>query len=284
MNCTTLFAYLRRSPFGGRLSTAQVRGVETILAVWATTAQTDIRWLAYILATAFHETSATMQPVRETLASSDAKAISILDRAFAAGKLPSVKTPYWRRDKAGKSWLGRGFVQLTHEANYRAASKAAGVDLVADPAKAMDADVAARVLVFGMISGLFTGKRLADYFGNGKDDPVGARRIVNGTDKASLIATYYRAILDALKAADEGDASADAVPALAMPDDKPAAQSGTAWLAAVGPAAGGIAVPLIGGINNIHTLIFSLALLALSGVIIAMFASGRWSINRGGAA
>ena len=284
MNRTTLFAYLRRSPFGGRLSTAQVRGVETILAVWATTAQTDIRWLAYILATAFHETAATMQPVRETLASSDTKAISILDRAFAAGKLPTVKTPYWRRDKAGKSWLGRGFIQLTHEANYRAASKAAGIDLVADPAKAMDADVAARVLVLGMIAGLFTGKRLADYFSDAKDDPVGARRIVNGTDKASLIATYYRAILDALKAADESDAPADAMAALAVPDDKPATQSGTAWLAVAAPAAGGVAAPLIGGINNVHALIFSLALLALSGVIVAMFASGRWSINRGGAA
>lgn len=283
MNRTTLFAYLRRSPFGGRLSTAQVRGVEVILSAWATLGLTDLRWLAYILATAFHETAGTMAPVRETLAKSDANAIAALDRAYAAGRLKQVKTPYWRLDRDGKSWLGRGFVQLTHKRNYEAAGRMVGVDLVANPSKAMDLEIAARILVEGMIAGLFTSRKLADYFSATADDPAGARKIVNGTDKASLIATYYRAILDALKAADDDDAPADAVAALAMPDDKPAGQSGTAWLAAIAPAAGGVAVPLVGGINNVHALIFGLALLALSGVIVAMFASGRWSINRGAA-
>lgn len=283
MNRTTLFAYLRRSPFGGRLTTAQVRGVETILDAWLATGYTDMRWLAYILATAFHETAATMQPVRETLASSDAKAIAILDKAFSTGRLKQVKTPYWRLDGDGKSWLGRGYVQLTHKRNYVAASPLAGVDLVAHPEQAMQPDVAARILIGGMVAGTFTGRRLSHYFSSTADDPAGARAIVNGTDKAKLIATYHRAILDALKAAEEDDAPADAAAALAVPDDKPASQSAPAYLAALGPAAGGVAVPLIGGINNVYALIFGLALLAVSGVVVSMFASGRWSINRGAA-
>lgn len=283
MNRTTLFAYLRRLPFGGRLSTAQVSGVETILNIWLTLGHTDLRWLAYILATAFHETGGTMQPVRETLAASDARAVANLDRAYAAGKLPQVKTPYWRPDASGKSWLGRGFVQLTHRRNYEAASRLTGVDLVANPGRAMEPDIAAKILVEGMSAGLFTGRRLADYFGSAADDPAGARRIVNGTDKAQLIASYHRAILDALKAA-----SADAVPgdvpaALAVPDDTPAGKSATAYLAAIAPAAGGVAVPLVTGINNAYALVFALALLGVSALVAVMFASGRLTIRRGAA-
>lgn len=283
MNRTTLFAYLRRSPFGGRLTTAQVRGVEIILKVWEATGLTDLRFLAYILATAFHETAATMLPVRETLAPNDAKAIAILDRAFAAGRLSQVKSPYWRLDKDGKSWLGRGFVQLTHRKNYERASRLVGVDLVANPALAMDIEIAARILVEGMIAGLFTGRKLDDFFNVMDDDPEGARRIINSTDKAKLIAAHYAAILGALKAASQDAAPVDALPALAVPDDKPAGQSVSAYLAGGGTIASGVIAPLLGGMDNLYSLLFGLALLTIGGVVVGMFASGRWSINRGAA-
>lgn len=42
---------------------------------------------------------------------------------------------------------GRGFVQLTGEANYWKYSDAAGVDLLKDPEKANDPEIAARLLV-----------------------------------------------------------------------------------------------------------------------------------------
>lgn len=283
MNRTTLFAYLRRSPFGGRLTTAQVRGVEIILKVWEATGLTDLRFLAYILATAFHETTATMLPVRETLAPNDAKAIAILDRAFAAGRLSQVKSPYWRLDKDGKSWLGRGFVQLTHRKNYERASRLVGVDLVANPALAMDIEIAARILVEGMIAGMFTGRKLDDFFNVMDEDPEGARRIINGTDKAKLIASHYAAILGALKAASQDSAPMDALPALAIPDDKPAGQSVSAYLAGGGTIASGVIAPLLGGMDNLYSLLFGLALLTIGGVVVGMFASGRWSINRGAA-
>ena len=43
-----------------------------------------------------------------------------------------------------------------------------------------------------MIKGTFTGKKLSDYFVNVKQDWEGARRIVNGTDKKALIASYAK--------------------------------------------------------------------------------------------
>lgn len=97
------FASVRISIYGGRLRAAQLDGTKTILAGFGKALPGgDPRWLAYMLATTFHETAATMQPVRETLAANDAEAIARLDRAFAAGRLPMVRKPYWRPDADGK--------------------------------------------------------------------------------------------------------------------------------------------------------------------------------------
>jgi len=49
-----------------------------------------------------------------------------------------VKTPSWRPDTEGRSWLGRGLVQRTHKRNYEAMSKVTGIDLVGDPSRAME--------------------------------------------------------------------------------------------------------------------------------------------------
>ncbi len=196
------FAQIRQAPFAGSLSKRQVEGTQIVLdTIEQRLADGNDGARAYILATAFHETASTMQPVRETLAASDDAAIAILDRAFNAGRLPQVKTPYWRRDGDGKSWLGRGLVQLTHKRNYVALSGLTGIDLAADPTLALDPQVSAVILVEGMRQGAFTGRRLGDYFGPSKTDFVGARAIINGRDRAQTIAGHARAFSSALKVA-----------------------------------------------------------------------------------
>lgn len=179
--------------FKGSLTPTQIEGMNAILDYWdAHLATADWRWLAYIMATAFHETAYTMQPVRETLATSDARAVEILEAAFANGRLSWVKTPYWRPDDDGKSWLGRGLVQLTHRRNYEAMSEMTGIDLVAQPDRAMEMAPAVTILIEGMLRGSFTGHRLSDHLNEEKDDWVNARRIVNGTDRAEKLAEYGR--------------------------------------------------------------------------------------------
>ncbi|MDE1159323.1 MAG: hypothetical protein PW791_13845 [Neorhizobium sp.] len=202
------FASLRQSLFAGHLSPAQVEGLTAILdgyerhrtKVSSTVPEAVSRnRLAYIFATAYHETARRMQPVRETLAASDAEAIAILDRAYRNGRLGSVKSPYWRRDSAGRTWLGRGFVQLTHRRNYTALSALTGVDLVEDPARAMEMATAVAILVEGMAAGSFTGRRLADDIAEGRCDFIGARKVINGTDRAALVAAYAKAFAAALQ-------------------------------------------------------------------------------------
>lgn len=199
INRKTFFATIRTALFGGRLSTAQVAGMTAVLDAWETSrAGGERRWLAYMLATAFHETAATMQPVRETLAATDAAAAARLESAWARGRLGSVKTPYWRPDANGKHWLGRGLVQLTHKANYERMAAETGIDLVAEPGRAMEMEVAVAILFAGMEKGLFTGRRLADYLAAGRSDWTNARRIINGLDRAADVAGYARAFYGAL--------------------------------------------------------------------------------------
>lgn len=203
MNRANFYASARQRAsgiFGTSLSQSQVNGVEAILDE-AERRGTPLRHLAYILATAYHESAHTMQAVRETLASTDEGAIRALENAWKRGKLPWVKTPYWRKDAEGKSWFGRGLVQITHRANYAKLGLLIGVDLTKDPSKALELLTAVQILFVGMELGSFTGKSLFDYIADGRADYEGARRIVNGTDKAALIAGYAKAFERALVAA-----------------------------------------------------------------------------------
>lgn len=300
INRTTFFAYARNAPFGGRLSTAQVQGMEAILDKWeSSTVLTDIRWLAYILATAFHESAHTMQPVRETLLKSDAAVIKALDKAFANGKLKGVSKPYWRKDASGKAWYGRGLVQITHRRNYEVMGAILGIDLGKNPDLALEMNIAVDILFEGMTKGIsnkgdFTKYSLEDYFNETKDDPVGARRIINGTDKDQLIAGYYNDFLGALKkavqAAETGKLPADVTKEAAKPDDKPASSSGTV-IAAVGTIIGSGVVGQAGeviekGSNALSVIenpyqFASLALVIIGiGVLIWLFTSGRLVLFR----
>jgi hypothetical protein len=152
---------------------------------------------AYMLATAAWESARTMQPVRETLASTDAEAVRRLDYAWSRGRLPWVKTPYWRKDARGQSWFGRGLVQITHKFNYEKLGKAIGVDLVSNPSLALNMPVAIKIMVTGMKNGLFTGAKLSQFLDGIDESDVedyrefkAARKIINGTDKDDEIAEF----------------------------------------------------------------------------------------------
>jgi len=180
----TYFNEVRGALFNGALTQQQVDGQSVILAVWeyqaGGTPMTDMRWLAYMLATVYHETAYKMWPVTEYGSDS-----------YLQGK------PYW-------PFVGRGFVQLTWEDNYRHASAALSLiddrDLVDHPEVALDSLISARILFRGCGEGWFTGRRLNDYFNEEEDDPVNARQIINGNDDDDLIAGYHRQFLAALNA------------------------------------------------------------------------------------
>jgi putative chitinase len=194
------FDAVRNTLASGTLKQEQVDGFDVLLKE-AEKRGTSTEWNAYILATAWHETAFTMQPVRETLAKDDITAIARLDKAWAQGKLGQVKTPYWR-----KGYFGRGYIQLTWDYNYKKMGEWLGIDLLKNPALALESEIAAKILFEGMIRGMFTAKKLGDYL-DGVDEYddedvrefTAARAVVNGKDKAKKIAEYALKIKNALK-------------------------------------------------------------------------------------
>lgn len=173
------FDAVRVKPFGGVMLQTQVDGINVIMDEWQRRKLTDKRWLAYILATVFHETARTMRPIEE----------------YGRGK----GRAYGKADiETGKTYYGRGYVQLTWKDNYAKFAKKYDLDLVWRPDLALQPAIAVRILFDGMIEGTFTGKKLADFFTPTASGWENARRIVNGTDKAALIADYARAFYEAL--------------------------------------------------------------------------------------
>lgn len=213
MNRTAFFKAVRSSLFAGKISASQVEGMEAILDE-AGSRGTRLEWLAYMLATTFLETARTMQPIKEY--GGKAYFTKMYDingsRPAKARELGNL-TP-----GDGARYPGRGFVQLTGRTNYERAGRKIGVDLVANPDAAMVPANAAKIMFVGMEEGWFTGKKLADYIGDGKADYYGARRIINGKDRAAEIATYAKQFETALRAA-----GYDGKPYLPARDEKPVA-------------------------------------------------------------
>lgn len=98
----------------------------------------------------------------------------------------------------GSMYYGRGLVQLTGVDNYSKASKIVGVDLVKNPERAAEPEIAVKILVVGMKDGVFTGRKLDDFIGNGKANFVGARQIVNDSDKQVAMEQDARRYLQAI--------------------------------------------------------------------------------------
>lgn len=171
-----LFYREYRNQFG-RLRQKQVESLNALLtAIEADTEYNPtIPQLSYILSTVKHETAHTYKPLRE----------------YGRGRRRSygkATAPY------GHAYYGRGYVQLTWKYNYEAMGKVVGEDLVQYPDLALREDIAYTVLIDGMMTGKYNGRRhgLPYYVNDTKKDYRQARRTVNIMDKASLLAKYAR--------------------------------------------------------------------------------------------
>ncbi|MFX1675588.1 hypothetical protein PWR63_25600 [Paraburkholderia sp. A2WS-5] len=102
----------------------------------------------------------------------------------------------------GYKYRGRGYVQVTWKNSYRAVGKRVDVDLVNNPDRMQEPAIAAWATVYGMETGLFTGRKLSDYVSDEKQDYYNARKIINGHDQAETIADFavrFKKILESTK-------------------------------------------------------------------------------------
>lgn len=190
------FDKVREQLFNGRLNQKQVEGTEALLDVLF---QEDwpFEWIAYALATAYHETGHTMQPINEW--GDDSYFFRMYDKQ---GDRPHVAEQLGNTEPGdGVKFHGRGYVQLTGRRNYELMGDRMDLPLAENPDYALEPDVAAFILADGMANGIFTGHDLEKYFNEDEVDPVGARKIINGTDRDEDIAGYYEVFMKALEQA-----------------------------------------------------------------------------------
>ena len=138
---------------------------------------------AYILATIKHECAETYAPITE------------------------MGSQHYLQSKSYYPFIGRGYVQLTWRNNYQRFKEILGIDLINNPDLAKDPETAWKILEIGMSKGLFTGVKLSNYFTDTKTDFKNARRIINGTDRAELIAGYAEKFFNGLELIEEDEAS-----------------------------------------------------------------------------
>ena len=180
----------------GQLSDSQSSGLDTLLGnIELDQDVTDLRWAAYMLATVKLECADTFMPITERGAQSY---FDKYEPGTAIGKSLG-------NTQSGDGYLfrGRGYVQITGRTNYQNMSRRLALsgddDLVAHPDVALQADVAYRIMSFGMRRGTFTGKKLGDYINDAGCDYRQARRIINGLDRADDIAGYAASFESSLR-------------------------------------------------------------------------------------
>lgn len=166
----------------GPLDTHAAEGLRYLVdRLGADAEMTDVRWCAYALATVRHECAGTYRPIEE----------------YGRGK----EHPYGVPASNGRTYYGRGYVQLTWASNYDKMGRALGVPLTEQPDLALVPDTAYRILSYGMRTGAFTGHTLARWISGSTCDYTNARRIINGLDRADVIAGYAIGFERALRAA-----------------------------------------------------------------------------------
>src|SRR5262245_2513082 len=171
------FDSVRGSLFSGSMTQSQVDGMTAMLD-YAETVGCDDRHLAYILATTYHETAQTMQPIAE----------------YGKGKGKPYGVP---AGPYGQVYYGRGYVQLTWLDNYQKQDQKLGLGgrLIKNADLALDQQIALQVIFGGMMAGDFTGVGLPKYITctnveSDTTDFYNARKIVNGLDCATQIQGY----------------------------------------------------------------------------------------------
>lgn len=189
MNKETFFTEIKPL-FGGKLSQSQVDGINAILEA-NESYRVGNKQFAYILATIYHETGIvrnkqlirTFQPVEEMGKGKGRKYGAKVKFSGEAYSLPD------------KIYYGRGHTQNTWYEIYEkltALAKKQGYewDFLNNPELLLQMQPSIWATFTAMQIGLYTGRKLSDYINTQKCDYVNARRIINGTDKAELIAGY----------------------------------------------------------------------------------------------
>lgn len=187
---SAFYTYMRKTAFmGPTISDSELSGCESDLMACGQ-ADWPLSWVAYAMATDYHETAGTMRPIKEY------GSYSYFEHMYGPkGKNPTrAKSMGNTTPGDGAKYCGRGRVQLTWAKNYAKVGEKLRIPLYYNPDLALDPKIASEIMVQGMQEGWFTGKAMRHFLPSARpatvEEFIAARAIINGKDKASRIASY----------------------------------------------------------------------------------------------
>jgi putative chitinase len=171
--------------------------------------------IAYILATAEFEPDVPFKPGVESLNyTTTERLMKVWPTRFRTAEQaktylnsPQKLANYVYGGRMGNNYIsdgwnfrGRGFVQVTGRNNYQRFATLLDQDLINKPDLACSLDIAAQILVQGMLEGCFTGQRLDKFINKDNISFYHAREVVNGDlelngQKIAGIAERYNSLL-----------------------------------------------------------------------------------------
>jgi putative chitinase len=223
MDRKAFFDAIRKPLFGGTFTGGQIEGIDAVLDE-AELSKPSLFGLSCMFATDYHEVGGKMQPRLENMKYSAARICQVWPSRFptVASAAPYANNPQKLANKVyggrmgntgpNDGWLyrGAGIPQITGKGMFEKLGKMLGIDLVGNPALALDLKTSVKIMFVGMENGAFTGKKIADF--EPRRDYAGSRAIINADVKKNgpKIAEYALIFEAALKAARYGVDSLDA--------------------------------------------------------------------------
>lgn len=216
-------------PLAEELTEQQAMGCRALIDEFQRQGLRDLRWLAAMLGHVFHETGGKMEPVSEDLTEAAKQPYGVWVAPAGdvvqylvemTGRPSGIPVPVTRPIEEGKttlpkgetavSYYGRGYLpRHTVSRRIYVWLSQDGLDLASDPDVLLDPEIAARVVVDGMMKGRFSGMGLERFFAteekplpNGLvSDWFATRMVLGGDEHADVIAATAKGFHKVLLAA-----------------------------------------------------------------------------------
>lgn len=182
----------------GKLQQPKVDRINFLLDEFDKSSVFDTRSkIAYAFATIKRETAETFAPVEEGYWITSNRVQKLYN--YYANHNPGALKTIFPNGKNGINYLGRGYVQATHNFNAKKLEDRTGKPYVKNPDLLLEKHNAFEAMEIGMSEGIYTGKKLSNYFTDGGYDFYNARKIINGLDAASEIANNAELFFNIIK-------------------------------------------------------------------------------------
>ncbi len=176
INYKNFFLKLNHGLIDDSLSILQRKRIRLIIRFWMNKyPNSDLRCLAYILATADFETDRSFRPIEEK-SKGKGERYGMMEKLNGTGYSSPIQLFY-----------RRGIIPLIWYDNYKHIANRLKVDILNQPQLVLDQDISIQILVDGMMQGWFTGQKLEDYFSTYKNNWSEARSVLKKSEKSELL-------------------------------------------------------------------------------------------------